>query len=182
MSIRKKVSVDPSARLSPGVYVGAGSVIGPDTVVRIGVTIGEDVAIGRGVTVDRFASIREKSVIGDRCVIDANAYLFPKTTLADGVQIGRWAKVSGSWLISPFYKQMSDDLMYATSPGGSPMQVVIMIGDMSRPLEDWLPLGYRELKAKLLDTWSPAMVREVHETLHEEVLPWARAAGERGEL
>ena len=77
-SIHPSAVIDPTARVSENVFVGACSVIGPGTEIQSGVQIYPNVTIYNGVTIGKDsvvhsgAVIREHSQIGERVVIHNN--------------------------------------------------------------------------------------------------------------
>ena len=89
------VSVDPGARLYPGVHlegsttVGAGSRIGPD-VFAIDSTIGE------GATV--WYAVLRGAVVGDECEVGPYASLRPGSVLAKGAKVGTFVETKNTTL------------------------------------------------------------------------------------
>jgi acetyltransferase-like isoleucine patch superfamily enzyme len=72
----------PTAEVSEGAAIGAGTVIWRGAHIREGATVGGECVIGAGVYVG--AGVR----LGDRCKIQNNALLYEGLTLEDGVFVG----------------------------------------------------------------------------------------------
>jgi UDP-3-O-[3-hydroxymyristoyl] glucosamine N-acyltransferase len=76
--VHESAVIDPSARISESVWIGAGVVIGPACRIAEGVrihpnvTIYEEVVVGKDSTIHSGAVIRERSQIGERVVIHNN--------------------------------------------------------------------------------------------------------------
>ena len=80
-------SVDPTARLGPGVRLGEGVTVGPHVVLGSGVILGDRVRLGAGVVLEDGVSIgadsdlgprvicHEGTRLGQRCVVKAGAVL-----------------------------------------------------------------------------------------------------------
>jgi len=97
--IHPTAQIDQTARIAPGVSIGAGSVIGRDVVVDEGVQIHPHVTIYDGVTIGKDSvihsgvAVRERSYVGKRVVIHNNAVIG-----CDGFgyakdEKGRWLKI-----------------------------------------------------------------------------------------
>jgi UDP-3-O-[3-hydroxymyristoyl] glucosamine N-acyltransferase len=78
-SIHSSAVIDPTAKISEGVRIGAGAVIGHEVEIATGVriyanvTIYNDVKIGKDSVIHSGAVIRERSQIGERVTIHNNA-------------------------------------------------------------------------------------------------------------
>lgn len=80
-SIHASAVMDPTARISEGVCIGARSVIGADVEIGPGVqihpnvTIYRDVKIGKDSVIHSGVAIRERTLIGERVIIHNNAVI-----------------------------------------------------------------------------------------------------------
>ena len=80
-SIHPSAVVDPTARVSEGVSIGARSVIGADVEIAPGVqihpnaTIYREVKIGRDSVIHSGVAIRERTLIGERVIIHNNSVI-----------------------------------------------------------------------------------------------------------
>ena len=96
--IHSSAAIDPSAELSPGVFVGAfvcigaRAVLGADVHIGAHSVIGDDVRIGRETRLASRVTVNDDCVIGERCIVHPGAVIG-----ADGFGFapheGAWVKI-----------------------------------------------------------------------------------------
>lgn len=91
--IAESAVVPPSAQIGPQVVIGAGTELGESVVIGAGCVIGRDVRIGANTELLARATVMDRVMIGERCVIHPGAVIG-----SDGFG---FAQDDGSWLSVP---------------------------------------------------------------------------------
>jgi UDP-3-O-[3-hydroxymyristoyl] glucosamine N-acyltransferase len=82
-------TIDPTARLGPGVSLGEGVVVGPWAVLGAGVQLGARTVVGAGVVLE------DGVQVGEDCALDAHVVCYAGTLLGNRVKVKAGAVIGG---------------------------------------------------------------------------------------
>ena len=94
--------IHPDATLSENVSVGQGSHVGWHSFISGDVTIGRFVSlncnltVGHDAMIDDFVEVGPGTAIGGHCHIEEGVHIAPNCTIAPGVRVGAWSKISAN--------------------------------------------------------------------------------------
>jgi UDP-3-O-[3-hydroxymyristoyl] glucosamine N-acyltransferase len=97
-TIHPTACIDASARVDPGVSIGAFAYIGPHAVIADGVHIGAHCVVGQNASVGQGSRLSARVTLGDDCSIGARCIVHSGVVIgADGFgfapHAGRWEKI-----------------------------------------------------------------------------------------
>jgi UDP-3-O-[3-hydroxymyristoyl] glucosamine N-acyltransferase len=80
--------VDPTARLGPGVILGAQVSVGPHVSIGAGVRLGDRVRLGPGVVIEAGVEIGDDTVVGARVVVGSGTQVGKRVVIKPGAVLG----------------------------------------------------------------------------------------------